>query len=378
MRILILSSEFLPRRGGIGTYAYEMAQAAAGLGHEVVMVAADYGADQTEDDRARPYRVIRYPGHDHRMKDLPAKVKLVRAIASREERFDIVHAVDWPFFIPVALSPFRKTSRCFLTFHGTEVAYMRKPKRAFILRLLRFWSGWADYIANSRFTGALLGNTFDLPAHMVRSIGLGVSENWLSSRIDRNDARKTLGIGDGTFVITSLGRVVPRKGHLVLAQALALLPPEVLNVISWQIIGPLLDPTYEAALRDAVSRLSCETIIAGKRDDGEVRTRLSAADLFCLPGYYTDDGAVEGFGLVYLEAGALGVTSVATNVGGVPDAIEDGETGILVPPNDSSAIAAAILKLYRDPDERQRLADGALRRAEHSSWSGIVRETYQI
>lgn len=378
MRIMILSSEFLPRRGGIGTYAYEMAQAAADLGHDVVLVAADYGADQTEDDRALPYRVIRYPGHDHRMKDLPAKVKLVRALASREEQFDIVHAVDWPFFVPVAVSQFRKTSRCFLTFHGTEVAYMRKPKRAFVLRLLRFWNGWADYIANSRFTGALLREAFGLPAHTIRAIGLGVSESWLTSRVDRNEARGALGFADGIFVITSLGRVVPRKGHLVLAQALALLPQEVLNVISWQIIGPLLDPAYEATLRDAVSRLSCETIITGKRDDGEVRARLSASDLFCLPGYYTDDGAVEGFGLVYLEAGALGVPSVATNVGGVPDAIADGETGILVPPNDSPAIAAAILKLYRDPAERQRLADGALRRAERSNWSGIVRETYQI
>lgn len=378
MKLLLLSSEFSPRLGGIGTYSLEMALAACALGHDVTVVAADYGEDQTEKDKTFPFKVIRYPGGEHKMRDIPAKVSLVRKIAAEKRDFDIVHAADWPFFIPLALSRYRRSAKCVLTFHGTEVTFMQNPKRAILLRVMRFWNGWADYVANSRYTGELLRQGFNLPKEWVRAIGLGVSENWLNARVSKEAARQERTIPEDKFVIASLGRVVPRKGHLVLAKALAMLPPDVLEKVQWQIVGPLLDPKYEAEVRAAAKDLPCETVIAGKLADRDVKMTLSAADLFCLPGYFTADGAVEGFGLVYLEAGALGVPSVATNVGGVPDAIDDGETGILVPQNDSAAIAAAILKLYRDPAERERLAKGALLRAQRSGWKDVVTQTYKL
>ncbi|SIR11720.1 phosphatidylinositol alpha-1,6-mannosyltransferase [Rhizobium sp. RU20A] len=378
MKLLLLSSEFPPRLGGIGTYSLEMAMAACELGLDVTVVAADYGEDQTEKDRNFPFNVIRYPGGEHQMGDIPAKIALVRKIAREAGHFDFVHAADWPFYMPLALSRYRRSAKCVLTFHGTEVTFMQNPKRAILLRLMRFWSGWADYIANSRYTGNLLRAGFNLPDKRVRSIGLGVAESWLEARVDKQIARQERGIPAEKFLIVSLGRVVPRKGHLVLARALALLPVDVLANMQWQIAGPLLDPQYEAEVRAAANDLACETVITGKLADQEVKLTLSSADLFCLPGYFTADGAVEGFGLVYLEAGALGVPSVATNVGGVPDAIDDGETGILVPQNDSAAIAAAILKLYREPDELNRLANGALLRAQRSGWRNVVRQTYQL
>jgi phosphatidyl-myo-inositol dimannoside synthase len=378
VKLLLLSSEFSPRLGGIGTYSLEMALAACELGHDVTVAAADYGEDQTKMDKQFPFTVIRFPGGEHRMRDIPAKIALVRRISREVGDFDIVHAADWPFFIPLALSSYRRRAKCVLTFHGTEVTFMQNPKRAVLLRLIRFWNGWADYVANSRYTGELLQLGFSLPKEAVRAISLGVSEKWLNARVDKQSARRELGISLDRFLIVSLGRVVPRKGHLVLAKALAMLPADVLEKIQWQIVGPLPDPRYESDVRAAARALPCETVLAGKLADRDVKLTLSSADLFCLPGYFTADGAVEGFGLAYLEAGALGVPSVATNVGGVPDAIDDGETGILVPQNDSAAIAAAILKLFREPEELARLANGALSRARKSGWKDVVNQTYQL
>lgn len=377
MRILILSSEFAPQTGGIGTYACEMALAASAMGHEVTVVAADYGEDRTAQDAACPFELIRYNGGPHRMRDLPAKVALVRRLARQRPGYDIVHAADWPFFLPLALSRFRGRARCILTFHGTEAAFMQHPKRAVVLRLVRFWNGWADAVANSRYTAERLRQGFAQSEADVRVVRPGVSEGWLYARVERDKARAALGIAQTRFVIISLGRVVQRKGHLALAAAIALLPDHVQANIQWQIIGPLPDPGLEANLRMAAASLHCETLITGRLDDRDVAQRLSASDLFCLPGHVARDGAVEGFGLVYLEAAAMGVPSLATNAGGVEDAVDHGESGILVPPNDTDVLAAEILRLYRDPDALKRLADGALRRARGSRWESVAAETYR-
>ncbi len=91
-------------------------------------------------------------------------------------------------------------------------------------------------------------------------------------------------------------------------------------------------------------------------------TRLAAeyrrADIFCLPSRQ------EGFGIVFLEAMAAGVPIIATRAAAVPEVIADGECGILVPPGDESALAAALERLLRDPAERGRLSEAGRRRVE--------------
>lgn len=373
MKILILSSEFHPFCGGIATYAMEMAKAASEAGHRVTVVAADYGANSQE---TFPFRIIRYRGGQHRARDLPRKIALVRRLMWEEPDFDIVHAVDWPFHIPLALSPYRGSTRCILSFHGTETTFMQHPKRALPLKFLRFWSGWAEYVANSADTAARLEEAFGLSPDAVRVTRLGVGREWLSARVPKDEARRALAIPQDRFVIASLGRVVPRKGYDLLFDALSAVPEEIAARIEWQIVGPLLDADYAARLRELSARTRAKVHITDSLPRQEVALRLSAADLFCLPARRAPDGGIEGFGLVSLEAGALGLPSLATAVGGIPDAIDHGESGLLVPENDHRALAAALLQLHHDPPERSRLATGALRKAQASSWHRTMAETY--
>jgi D-inositol-3-phosphate glycosyltransferase len=86
----------------------------------------------------------------------------------------------------------------------------------------------------------------------------------------------------------------------------------------------------------------------------------------------------ESFGLVALEALACGVPVVATAVGGLPEIVVDGETGILVPPRDPESLAKALLALLTDEQRRQRLADGARRRAERFSLNRRSRNLLQL
>ena len=377
MKILVLTSEFDPYRGGIGTYAREIALAATKLGHDVTLVAPDYLADQTEADKIFPFAVRRYPGKTPSWSKLPERIRLVRAIA-RSERFDCVHAADWPFYLPLALSSFRRKAGCVVTFHGSEINFMRHPRRSIPVALSRFWNGWTDYVANSRFTAEHLLRTFpQVPREKVRAVPLGVNESWLRGAVDRAWARDQLQIPEDRFVLVSLGRITPRKGHMIVCEALARLPPDISRRIEWRIVGPSLEEDYAAKLRQAIADSKVNAKFDGVLSQSAIEILLSAADAFCLPGFWDDKQQFEGFGLVYLEAAALGVPSIGTNSGGVPDAIRDGETGLLVPPNDAAAVAEAIRFLFENPGKRKALAAGARAHAEASSWTRVAKATYR-
>src|ERR1700712_2234438 len=79
LRILALAGEFPPYPGGIGTYAYNMAEAATALGAEVTVLAPDYGK-LSSDDADAPFKIIRFPGGEHSNKQLPAKILLARSV----------------------------------------------------------------------------------------------------------------------------------------------------------------------------------------------------------------------------------------------------------------------------------------------------------
>ncbi|WP_181705757.1 glycosyltransferase family 4 protein [Chthonobacter rhizosphaerae] len=382
MKVLIFSSEFPPFQGGIGTYAHEMATAAADLGLDVTVVAPDYGrapdirAVDGEPEEPRPYRLIRFEGGQHAGRDLVAKIRLVRRIASEVSAPTIVHAADWPFFIPLALSPFRGRSRCLVTVHGTEVRFMQHPKRAIPLRLLRFWNGWAEYVANSEYTADALRQAFSPPPDKVHPIGLGVGDAWLAHPVDRPAARRRHHVAADRFVIVTLGRLVPRKGHLVLAEALGRLPAASARAIVWRIVGPPIDRAYVDELQRRVAGLEADVRILGPLPRPDVMDLVAAADLFCLPAYRSADGAVEGFGLAFLEAAALGVPALATTSGGIPDAVVSGVTGLLVPPEDPAALAEALQRLQADPALRHALGKNAREHAASRSWRSVAALTY--
>ncbi|WP_022676940.1 glycosyltransferase family 4 protein [Novosphingobium sp. B-7] len=377
-RIALLTSEFAPFHGGIGAYARELAVASAESGHTVTVLAPDYGRDCTAIDEALPFTVRRFASGTPTMRGLPRRILETWRLLGRE-RFDIVHAADWPFFIPLSLARSRlRGARVLLTVHGTEIIYMQAPKRRAMLDAIGFWRPeWAQWIANSSYTANLLLKHFpQIPRATVRAIPLGVAPQWTAGRTERGKARAALNVTDDRIVIVSLGRVVPRKGHRVIADALARLAPGIAARIDWWVIGPRLDDDYAAALDATTRDLAVKTVFFGGLPDTDVRLRLSAADLFCLPGYQDTSGRVEGFGLVFLEAGAYGVPSIATRSGGIPEAVNDGVTGLLVPEHDPAALAEAITELVDDSALRARMGAAAQAKAYAATWNAVMRRSY--
>jgi glycosyltransferase involved in cell wall biosynthesis len=311
---LILTSEFLPLMGGIGTYAREMAAAASELGADVTVVAPDYG--QPADDRLSPFKIIRFSGGRHRAQDMVAKIRLVRSLLL-DHQYDIIHAVDWPFFIPLKLAR-RNKAKCFITLHGTEINELADSYKRPIVKFLKLFDGWASVTTNSEFTRQLLLNRFSVrtPKNVVAE-HLGVSSFWGAVARSREHTRTELGIRQDTVVLVTVGRLTERKGQLTVIEALRLLPPDAASRCCYLVIGPAYDTGFTRRIGEAKASSGLDVRVLGEVSDEFIRDVYAASDIFCLVGGSDQSGRVEGFGLVLLEAGAQGLPAIASITGGV-------------------------------------------------------------
>jgi phosphatidylinositol alpha-1,6-mannosyltransferase len=376
MRILLLASEFPPVNGGIATYAREIAFAATRLGADVVVQAPDYGVASHADDRRLPYAVRRFPGGLHSRRDMPAKIALTRRLLGAED-FDVVHAADWPFFVPLALARRRTDARLILTVHGTEINETQRLEKRLAIKLAGVFGPRFEITANSDYTHRLFRERFQIPDERVRTVHLGVSEFWFGPRPERSRMRAMLGLPPEAVTMVTIARLTRRKGHLLTLDALRRLPEAVRARLVWLVVGPDGEPDYVAELKAAIAASGCEVRLMGALPSQQIRDIYGACDFFCLTGNWDVSGRVEGFGLVYLEAAAGGLPSIATAVGGVGDAVVPNETGLLVDP-DAEAVAAAIAELTNDGFKRVSLGKRAWTRARQMSWERCAAATYHL
>lgn len=186
-------------------------------------------------------------------------------------------------------------------------------------------------------------------------------------------APRPLRDGSGEAVqILSVGRAVPKKGFADLLQALARLPAG-LNWHFTQIGGGPLRPALIEQARQLGLESRCSFL--GARAQQDVFAQYAAADLFVLASRIAEDGDRDGLPNVLMEAQSQGLACVATNLVAIPELIADDVTGLLTPPGDVPALAAAIERLARDPALRTRLgAAGQQRvRTEFSFEAGLDR-----
>ena len=167
---------------------------------------------------------------------------------------------------------------------------------------------------------------------------------------------------DDPVIVLSVGRAVAKKGYAVLLDALAELPPE----LAWRFVhiggGPLLDELKRRAGSLAVSdRISW----LGARSQQNVVQAYRAADLFVLACRIAEDGDRDGLPNVLMEAQSQGLACISTTVSAIAELIDDGETGLLVPPDDAAGLARAIERLIRFPDLRVLLGSAGLRRVRN-------------
>ena len=246
--------------------------------------------------------------------------------------------------------------------HGLDLRNaLRVPRKCWIARHVL---NHADrIIVNSAFTAALVAQ-LGVDRRRVRIVLPPIGVTPELGRAASTAAIRTEGDLQHARIIYSVGRLITRKGFDTLIRAVAILRrtfPRVVLAIAGD--GP------DRGRLEALARSEGIAVrFLGDVGDGDIAAWYAACDVFALLPRELPNGDVEGFGIVYAEAGACEKPVVGTRSGGVPEAVIDGVNGLLVPQDDPIAACAALASLLRDRDLAQRLgAEGARRAREEFS-----------
>jgi phosphatidylinositol alpha-1,6-mannosyltransferase len=368
--ILVVSRIFPPDAGGIHDYTYN--RCLQDPEHVIVLTAA-YPGDRVF-DQTQHFPVYRWPVpdllHDFFRRfglwggTLKQLLYLVESFALaiklyhryRYRYIEWFHGYDFPTLL---LLSYLLPVRFFIYLHGDDLLC---PLRNSVLRALFKWTlrRAQGVVCNSSFTRDYLKANFqfDTPTHVINPMirpeklgGQGILDrvHTLSA-----DVRRAHNIPEQAVVILSVGRLVRRKGFDHVIENLPVLLAEELDV--YYLIcgrGPM-----ESELRSLVSRLGIEkrVLFAGYIPDNQLASYYAACDLFAMPTFFDAKArSIEGFGLVYLEAGYFAKPVIASRLGGAADAVHHGESGLLVDPNSASEVTHSLLRLCKDQQLRERL-----------------------
>lgn len=303
------------------------------------------------------------------------------ALDLRKADCDIVHIQNLSQFVPIvrALNP-----RIKIVLH-MHCQWLTQLDRTMIRRRLEKTDlvlGCSEYVTGK------VRRCFPSLAHRCRTLYNGVDVTPVGA------GRR--GNGDPVRRILFVGRISPEKGLHVLLEAFREIaercPEAQLDIVGPRAALPLAfiyklsdDPKVSGLaafcggdyLADLRKRLTPELMkrvsFSGVLAHSALAERYAAADLYVQPSF------TETFGVPIAEAMAAGVPVVATRVGGMPEAVEDGRTGRLVEPDDAGALAEAVVDLLSDEGRRRSMGEAARRRAvERFSWEQITRNVWDL
>jgi glycosyltransferase involved in cell wall biosynthesis len=317
----------------------------------------DLTHDQTAPDRVRqkPAYLAVVPAYI-----AASSVKARKLLRSND--FDIVH-VHWPLphVIPGWAARRAGGVPLVITFHGVELTFARSSAVPFLVPFLRRAIRSADAVtANSSYTAGLIRSLHDRPVEIL-PFGTTLSETAPGAVPDPRRGPP--------FELLFAGRLVERKGVQVLLEAITRLRSGEVHL---SVVG-------EGPMREALEKRAAELGVGdrvtfhGFVSREELTRRFASCDAFVLPAVYDAKGDVEGLGVVLVEALSHGRPVVASDAGGIPDIVRDGETGLLVPPGDAGALATALRRIMDDPALARRLGRTGREHVDAEfSWPRII------
>src|SRR6266513_5218306 len=384
MRILHLVTAF-PRdeRDIIAPWLVELIKRQRAAGHDAQVFAPSYHGAADHEFAGIPVHRFRYffarweaLTHDESAADrmrrsllyrlMPAPFVLAGMFAvwrlCRRERYDVIH-LHWP--VPLALWGWAaRTARrgaVVLTFYGIELRWVKRSL-PFLKGFVRWACRRADrVVAISSETAREIRELVDVPVAVIP----------YTTPFPGNIAPRALTAGDGKrLTILFVGRLVELKGLAYLIEAAGLLRGRV----NTRIVAVGIGPERERLEALAKTR-NVDVDFRNKVPDAELQQAFLTSDVLVLPSIIDARGDTEGLGVALLDAMSYGIPAIASRVGGIPDIIEDGVSGLLVPPADPQALAQAIERVAGDPAFARQLAEaGRERLRTRFSWDVIVKQ----
>lgn len=399
LRIGLLSYRSNPHCGGQGVYLKNLSGALAGLGHHVEVITGppDPGIDNGMPvhhlkglDLYNPEDLFRMPRLDELIdpvnliewlgvstmgfpEPLTFGFRVLRFLRETNRRFDILHdnqSLSYPLWLLSRRMPLVATIHHPITVDRT-IALQSDP--AFFQRLkhLRWYAfvGMQKRVARtleriitvSQASGRDIGRDFGIAQKRISVVANGIATDIFRplSHIPRDPWR----------VIVTTSAETPLKGleHLLAAMALVRRQRQNARLV---VVGT---PKANGRILKLVGELSLDNAVTftGRIDDARFAEEYAGAGLCVVPSLY------EGFGLPAGEAMACAVPVIATSAGALPEVV--GDAGMIVPPADAPALAAAIIDLMDNPDKAAELGRRGMQRVlTHFSWQAAARRTVNV
>lgn len=344
-RVLLVTNDFPPRRGGIQSYLAELVSRLAATGeHTLTVYAPQWEGAEVFDTQTAGYQVARHPG---------TLMLPVPTVDARMRRLIAEHSIDTVWFgaaAPLGLLAHRArqagATRVLASTHGHEVGWSMLPVARSVLRRIGEDSDVVTFV--SRYTRGRFASAFG-PEAALEHLPPGVdTDRFRPDPASRAELRSRYGLGQRPTVVC-LSRLVPRKGQDMLIRALPLIRRRVKGA-ALVIAG---GGAYLAALRRLVERFDVgeHVTFTGGVPAADLPAYHAMADVFAMPCRTRGAGLdVEGLGIVFLEASATGVPVVAGSSGGAPETLRHNKTGLVVDGRSVNQVADAVTELLADPD----------------------------
>lgn len=365
-RLLLLSSEFPPGPGGIGTHAYQLARHLTRLGWGVRVLSTQPYVSTAESDafnRRQPFAITRLPERGADGLWWAARLRAVAAAARTDSPAILVATGQRALWLAAAVRAIYRRPWVAIG-HGSEFL-SRSPAAAALTR--QALASAAAVVAVSDYTAGLIREA-GRPRRLVVIPNAADGERFLP-RLDTARLRREWGI-DGGHVLLTVGQVSERKAQDVVIRALPRVLAAYPDAIYVMAGLPRRQPEF-AALAGELG-VADRVRFAGVTSDADLPAAYNLADLFVLVSRQTSGGDVEGYGIVVQEAALCEVPAVVSRGCGLTEAIREGVTGLSVPPDDPDATAGAIISLLGDESRRRSMGREARRLALEATWSERV------
>lgn len=387
MNHLFVTQDYAPDLGGMARRHVELCRRFAPDAMAVSTVAAPGAAAF---DAGEGYEIDRQPFPFRTANRLASQARWARWLVRRARRapgasgggVDLVHCGN---VRPVGYAVWwahRRTGVPYVLYvNGGDVLREQRKVAGSLLKrrtARRIFGDAAAIVANSAWTadvtaGVMRAAGVRRPPPIV-AIDLGTDPAHFHPSRDTGELRARLGVAPDAPLMLTVARLVPHKGQDVALRALARLAPDF-PALRYLLVGEGHDGGRLRALAAELG-VADRAIFAGALDDAAVAEAYATATVYVGPSRLDRGVNVEGFGISYVEAGASGTPSVAGDSGGVRAAVRDGETGLVVPPEDDAAVAGAIRALLADPARRAAMGAAARRAVEdHYNWARVAEET---
>jgi phosphatidylinositol alpha-1,6-mannosyltransferase len=383
MTIAIVTGVYPPLIGGSGAVMHSLAVHAP---DQISVITSEFDSDGerisvTKGQHVTPDSVFRIPRLSHNLNWLPrgkiralcqaaydrlvvhpqATGNLFRLLESRRPEVICVGTLSSCYWVVSAARKWRQEAKVIVYVHGEEVP---KGKGHFNNMRLQALQNASALVAVSSFTKNTLIE-IGIPPGQITVITNGVDTTRFQPGERSHRLIDKYGLANRRILLT-LARLDERKGQDMTIRALPKIREAVPDVV-YLVVG---EGSYGGTLRRLVADLHLEdaVIFTGAVSDDDAVTFYRTCDAYIMPNRTLEDGDTEGFGLVFLEAGACGKPVIGGTAGGVPDAIKHEVTGLLVDGTSTEAIASSCIRLLEDARLRSELGANGLAHARQNDW----------